>query len=367
MGLCGAGPAADLRRPGGGGLRAARRGDGRRRGRRGLADLRRSRLLHGDRGLPGGRPTSAGPPSGPPRCTRGATTQPGLVPFTGQCAVHRGQIMRVHGAFADALEEFDRAVAALPAQAGAPEPPASRWPSAATCSGSAATSPPPRRPTSGPASYGYEPQPGLALLWLARGRSRPRRSPRSAGCWPSRATRCTARSCSRPRSRSCSRRAAATRRAPLADELAGSPTSFGCAALRAMAQYAHGERAARAAARRAPALPRAAPALAAVGAASGARYERGPLPGAGRAGPAGCSATRTRPRIELDGRPRHVFAELGARPRRAGGWTSCWQPAPAGGLTGPRGRGAAAGGARAGATPRSRPRWCSARRPWPGT
>src|SRR5680860_1300400 len=31
--------------------------------------------------------------------------QPGLVAFTGQCAVHRGQLMRFHGAYPDALEE----------------------------------------------------------------------------------------------------------------------------------------------------------------------------------------------------------------------------------------------------------------------
>src|SRR5680860_1181081 len=36
--------------------------------------------------------------------------QPGLVAFTGQCAVHRGQLMRFHGAYPDALEELARAV-----------------------------------------------------------------------------------------------------------------------------------------------------------------------------------------------------------------------------------------------------------------
>ena len=37
--------------------------------------------------------------------------QVGLVPFTGQCAVHRGQVMRVRGAFEQAIAEFDGAVA----------------------------------------------------------------------------------------------------------------------------------------------------------------------------------------------------------------------------------------------------------------
>lgn len=49
--------------------------------------------------------------------------QPGLVSFTGQCAVHRGQIMRAQGAFDEALTEFDLAVqrylgAQTPAPAG---------------------------------------------------------------------------------------------------------------------------------------------------------------------------------------------------------------------------------------------------------
>ena len=38
------------------------------------------------------------------------SAQPELVMFTGQCAVHRGQIMRIRGAYADAVVEFDRAV-----------------------------------------------------------------------------------------------------------------------------------------------------------------------------------------------------------------------------------------------------------------
>jgi len=49
--------------------------------------------------------------------------QVGLVPFTGQCAVHRGQVMRVRGAYEQAIEEFDGAAArylaaATPAAAG---------------------------------------------------------------------------------------------------------------------------------------------------------------------------------------------------------------------------------------------------------
>ena len=47
--------------------------------------------------------------------------QVGLVPFTGQCAVHRGQVMRVRGAYEQAIAEFDGAAARYLA-AGTPAP-----------------------------------------------------------------------------------------------------------------------------------------------------------------------------------------------------------------------------------------------------
>lgn len=55
--------------------------------------------------------------------TTWCSAQVGLVPFTGQCAVHRGQVMRVRGAFEEAIAELDRAVAryvgaGMPAPAG---------------------------------------------------------------------------------------------------------------------------------------------------------------------------------------------------------------------------------------------------------
>ncbi|MFD4291743.1 LuxR C-terminal-related transcriptional regulator [Rhodococcus sp. NPDC058505] len=96
--------------------------------------------------------------------------QPGLIAFAGQCAVHRGQIMRWRGAFDAALEEFDVAVrrylaADTPVAAGLAT--AERadvlrlrgdYDAAAAAYAQAV-------------EYGHEPQPGMALLWLARGRT----------------------------------------------------------------------------------------------------------------------------------------------------------------------------------------------------
>jgi DNA-binding CsgD family transcriptional regulator len=96
--------------------------------------------------------------------------QPGLVPFTGQCAVHRGQIMKAHGAFDEALTEFDLAVrryletdarnaaGLVMAERGDVLRVRGDFAGAAAAYDTAGT-------------LGYEPQPGLALLWLAQGRT----------------------------------------------------------------------------------------------------------------------------------------------------------------------------------------------------
>jgi DNA-binding CsgD family transcriptional regulator len=96
--------------------------------------------------------------------------QPGLVPFTGQCAVHRGQIMRAQGAFDEAIAEFDLAIrryrmsnglgAAGLAMAERADVLRLRGdlPAAAAAYEQAV-------------AFGHEPQPGLALLWLAQGRT----------------------------------------------------------------------------------------------------------------------------------------------------------------------------------------------------
>lgn len=96
--------------------------------------------------------------------------QPGLVPFTGQCAVHRGQIMRAQGAFDEALTEFDLAVQRYlaeqtPGPAGLAM--AERGDVLRIRGDLAAAQAAYERAI----AIGHEPQPGLTLLWLAQGRT----------------------------------------------------------------------------------------------------------------------------------------------------------------------------------------------------
>ncbi|GAA0959608.1 hypothetical protein GCM10009554_73540 [Kribbella koreensis] len=102
--------------------------------------------------------------------TRWCDTQPDLVPFTGQCAVHRGQILRLRGAFSEALEEFElarRRYAATNSQ-GAAGLALSECGDVLRIRGELAAAESCYEQASG---FGYEPQPGMALLWLARGRT----------------------------------------------------------------------------------------------------------------------------------------------------------------------------------------------------
>lgn len=95
--------------------------------------------------------------------------QPGLVPFTGQCALHRGQIMRLRGAFAEAAEEFDlatRRYATIGATGAAGLAHAERGDVKRIVGDLAAA----EVAYDEASALGHEPQPGLALLWLARKR-----------------------------------------------------------------------------------------------------------------------------------------------------------------------------------------------------
>jgi DNA-binding CsgD family transcriptional regulator len=102
--------------------------------------------------------------------TRWCEAQPELVPFTGQCAVHRGQVLRAQGSFREALEELDHAAERYHAEHLDLAVGLSLYErgevlrtlgdlDAAEASYAEA------------GSHGFEPQPGLSLLWLARGRT----------------------------------------------------------------------------------------------------------------------------------------------------------------------------------------------------
>lgn len=96
--------------------------------------------------------------------------QDGLVAFTGQCAVHRGQIMRIHGAFAEALHELDLAQQRYLA-AGSPPAAGLAWAERGEVlriQGELAAA---EDAFGRAAALGHQPQPALTLLRLAQGRT----------------------------------------------------------------------------------------------------------------------------------------------------------------------------------------------------
>ena len=101
--------------------------------------------------------------------TRWCRTQPDLVPFTGQCAVHRAQIMRARGALPEALEELALAVSRYLAEGGSPAAGLALYERGEVLrlqgdhAGAAAA-------FEEAAALGRDPQPGQALLALAKGR-----------------------------------------------------------------------------------------------------------------------------------------------------------------------------------------------------
>ena len=170
--------------------------------------------------------------------TRWCRAQPGLVAFTGAAAVHRGQIMRLHGAFKDAVREFDDSVRRYLAS---PTPAAAGIASAEKGDVLRVLGELDAAETSFEAAldYGYEPQPGLALLWLATGRT-------SAALGAARrllteSVGPVARSRVLPAVTEILLAAGEPDDArTIADELVQIGTDFGCAALQAMAAYASG-------------------------------------------------------------------------------------------------------------------------------
>jgi len=97
--------------------------------------------------------------------TRWCDAQPGLVPFRGQCMVHRTEIMLLHGAWRDAVDEAQRACERL---SGQPAVGSALYQQAELerLRGDFAKAEDGYRQAS---DWGRNPQPGLALLRLAQG------------------------------------------------------------------------------------------------------------------------------------------------------------------------------------------------------
>src|SRR5215211_8988918 len=94
--------------------------------------------------------------------------QPDLVPYRGQCLLHRAELMQLHGAWSDAMEEARRAYERFLRPAAHPAAGAAAYQLAELhrLRGEAAEAEEAYRRAS---RWGREPQPGLALLRLAQG------------------------------------------------------------------------------------------------------------------------------------------------------------------------------------------------------
>jgi DNA-binding NarL/FixJ family response regulator len=101
--------------------------------------------------------------------TRWCSDQQGLHPYQGQCLVHRSEIMQLHGDWAAAMEEIERACAHLAKTAGDPVMGMACYQQAELLRlrGQFSRAEESYRQAR---EWGHPPQPGLALLRLAEGR-----------------------------------------------------------------------------------------------------------------------------------------------------------------------------------------------------
>jgi DNA-binding NarL/FixJ family response regulator len=101
--------------------------------------------------------------------TRWCEAQPDLVPYRGQCLVHRAQILQLNGDWSTAMTEAERARAALSSPPGNPAQGAALYEMAELhrLRGELGDA---ERCYRGAGEWGNETQPGLALLRLAQGR-----------------------------------------------------------------------------------------------------------------------------------------------------------------------------------------------------
>ena len=99
---------------------------------------------------------------------RWCSAQPGLLLFTGQCALHRGQLSRVRGDWAEALDELELAAQRY-VEAGSPDAIGLTSRESGDVLRLRGDLDEADVAYQRAADHGCDPQPGLALLWLARG------------------------------------------------------------------------------------------------------------------------------------------------------------------------------------------------------